>query len=55
MIDNLADVCKELGNEPRGKYYTNVGGYCTSDGAGLDSLNAKLKELGTEGVELVKN
>ena len=51
QLDNLADVCRMLGNTPRGKHYDVVGGYTMASDTGLRELNRKLDEVDRESVK----
>ena len=50
-VDNLWEVCRAVGNTPRGRFYDIVGGYTLATDDGLKKLNTALSELDREAVK----
>lgn len=51
QVDNLWEVCRAVGNTPRGRFYDIVGGYTLATDDGLKKLNTALSELDREAVK----
>jgi hypothetical protein len=48
QINNLAEICHMIGNEPDGRFFSTKNGYTMGNDLGLGQLNKALESLGRE-------